>query len=304
MSENVKNNTVDNNVDSEEEVATKDSSLKPEKITMQDVNKAWFRLHFAIEIPHSFDRYIAAALLWALRPILQKLYKDEEQLREAYRRHLTFFNTQVVWGGGTILGIVASMEEEKANAEFKNRDDTITGEAINNLKAGLMGALAGVGDSIDEGVVQYIFIAIGLPWAQQGNAIGAILPFLLFATYQFVFGWYLARTGYTVGRDAASSLIASEESQQLLDGLAILGLFMMGILAGEYVDITSTLQIDLGSDNTFVLQDSLDQILPGILPFATVMGLYFYFRKKDFNITKAIIGLTIILGVLAWIGIL
>ena len=35
-----------------------------------------------------------------------------------------------------------------------------------------MGALAGIGDSIDSGTIQYIFIAIALPWAQQGNAIG------------------------------------------------------------------------------------------------------------------------------------
>lgn len=48
-----------------------------------------------------------------------------------------------------------------------------------NTKAGLMGALAGIGDAIDSGTVQYIFIAIAVPWAQQGSPLGAL--FLLSA---------------------------------------------------------------------------------------------------------------------------
>ena len=47
---------------------------KPEKVTLKDINKAWIRFHYAVEMPHSFDRYIAASFLWALRPILQKIY--------------------------------------------------------------------------------------------------------------------------------------------------------------------------------------------------------------------------------------
>ena len=42
-----------------------------------------------------------------------------------------------------------------------------------------MGALAGIGDAIDSGTVQYIFIAIAVPWAQQGSPLGAL--FLLSA---------------------------------------------------------------------------------------------------------------------------
>lgn len=277
---------------------------KPEKVTLKDINKAWLRFHYSVEMPHSFDRYIAASFLWALRPILQKLYKDEGQLRQAYERHLVFYNTQVVWGGGTILGIVASMEEERAREEHETGESVITDESINNLKAGLMGALAGIGDSIDEGVVQYIFIAIGLPWAQRGSAFGAFFPFLCFALYQFGFGWYLTRLGYKLGRQAAANLVGSSKTQQILDGLAILGLFMMGILAGSYVKISSSLKINLGNKNFFVLQDALDQLLPGILPIAAVFLLYFYFKKKEFNITRAIVYMTIILGILAFIGIL
>ena len=53
-----------------------------------------------------------------------------------------------------------------------------------------------------------------------------------------------------------------------------------------------------------MIQDTLDKILPGVLPLMVVMGLYFYFYKKGLKVTQALVGLTIILGVLAAIGIL
>ena len=79
-----------------------DVNLAPETITKKDVRNAWFRFYFADEIPHSFDKYIAPALMWSLMPILKKLYKNKEDLAEAYQRHLLFFNTQISWGGGIL----------------------------------------------------------------------------------------------------------------------------------------------------------------------------------------------------------
>lgn len=100
-------------------------------------------------------------------PILRKLYKDPDQLRAAYHRHLLFFNTQATWGGGLLTGILSSLEEARAKETYEGSEITVTDDLIYNTKAGLMGALAGIGDSIDSGTVQYIFIAIALPWAQE-----------------------------------------------------------------------------------------------------------------------------------------
>ena len=91
------------------EMLQKSVNLEPEAITKRDVSLAWLRFYFANEIPHSFDKYIAPSLMWALMPILKKLYKDKKDLSEAYQRHLLFFNTQISWGGGTITGIMASI---------------------------------------------------------------------------------------------------------------------------------------------------------------------------------------------------
>ncbi|PXZ03431.1 PTS system mannose/fructose/sorbose family transporter subunit IID [Gilliamella apicola] len=284
------------------EIQQKSINLKPEEITQKDVVIAWLRFYYANEIPHAFDRYIAASLLWALMPILKKLYKDKNDLIAAYQRHLLFFNTQLAWGGGTITGIMASLESVRANDTYEGKPLSIDDNLLYNTKAGLMGALAGIGDSIDSGTMQYIFIAIALPWAQEGMAIGALFPFIAFSLYQIMIGYYFSQLGFKLGRNAATEVVGNS-MQMLIEGLSILGLFMMGILAANYIKVTSSLSFELSGKN-FVIQETLDKILPGILPLVVVSGLYLYFAKKGLKVTNALIGLTVILGVLAAIGIL
>lgn len=276
----------------------------PEKITDKDLMKTWFRWWWVNEVPHTFDRMLAPSFLFAMMPTLRKLYKNEDDLREAYQRHMLFFNTQAVWGGGTLTGIATSLEENRAKAIADGRkEEAVTPEVINNTKVGLMGALAGIGDAIDSGTVQYIFIAIALPWASQGSAWGALFPFLAFAISTFVYGFYFTKMGYGLGRNAAKELLVGQRIKTVINALSVLGLFMMGILAGSYVKVSSSLVLHL-PDKDFVVQDILDSILPGLLPLLTVLGVYFYFDKKGFNITKGLLWLTLILIVLAVTGIL
>lgn len=282
--------------------AEKSLELAPEQITKKDIWNLWLRFYFADEIPHCFDRYIAPCLMWSLMPILKKLYKDKKELAAAYERHLLFFNTQISWGGGIISGLMASLEQERAGQVYRGEEITITDELIYNTKAGLMGALAGIGDSIDSGTVQYIFIAIAIPWAQAGQAIGALFPFIAFSLYQLLIGYFFARQGFSMGRQA-SEMLASNAMQSIINVLSILGLFMMGILAASYVKVSSSLTFAI-SGKEFVIQETLDKVFPGLLPILTVFGVYGYFVKKGMNVTKALLGLTAILAVLGAIGIL
>lgn len=284
--------------------AEKDKNLAPEKITTKDLAKSWFRWWYANEIPHSFDRYIAPSLLWGLMPILRKLYKKQEDLKEAYERHMQFFNTQAIWGGGTILGITASLEEARANALYEGREDeAVSAEVINSTKLGLMGPLAGIGDAIDSGTVQYILLAIALPWAQAGSGLGALIPWIAFVTLTYIYGFYFVKLGHRLGRAAAVEIVGGANIKKLLNGLSVLGIFMMGILAASYVKVSTSFKWTI-SGKEFVLQNILDQVLPGLLPLVTVMGVYLYFTKKGLKITQALLGLSVILGILAGIGLL
>ncbi|MCF6413182.1 PTS system mannose/fructose/sorbose family transporter subunit IID [Collinsella tanakaei] len=275
---------------------------KPDEITKGDVMKVWFRWWWCNEVPHTFDRMIAPSLCFGLMPVLKKLYKNPVFLGEAYQRHLQFFNTQAVWGGGIISGITMSLEEERAKA-LNAGEDALDASMIQNTKIGLMGPLAGVGDSIDSGTVQYIFISLFLGLAQEGNPMGAVLPFICFATATFIYGYLFTRMGYTMGRRAALEVMKGGRIKSIIDALGVLGLFMMGCMAASYVKLTTPIEADL-SGKPFVLQDTLNGILPGILPLCAVMALFFFFQKKGMKVTQAMLGFTAILIVLAVIGIL
>lgn len=270
---------------------------QPEKITNRDLLKSWFGWWWANEVPHTFDRMLAPAFLFGLIPSLQKLYKDKEELAKAFQRHLLFFNTQATWGGGTLMGVTISLEEARAKA-LANGEEAISEDMINNTKVGLMGPLAGIGDSIDSGTVQYIFIAIFLPFAQKGSFLGALLPFLCFAIATFSYGFYFTKLGYSLGRSAAKEIMTSGRMASIMDGLGVLGLFMMGIMAGQYVKIRSYLKFTI-SHKVFDVNSILNTILPGMLPLLAIMLLYWYFQKQGLKITRGLLYLTLALIVLS-----
>ena len=108
------------------------------------------------------------AFVYALIPVLKKLYPRREELAAALKRHLVFFNTtpHIVT---LLLGITTAMEEK--NSQQKNMDAT----AIDNVKASLMGPLAGLGDSFFWGTLRLIATGIGTSLALKGNILGPIL---------------------------------------------------------------------------------------------------------------------------------
>ncbi|ADD01495.1 PTS system mannose/fructose/sorbose family IID component [Thermoanaerobacter italicus Ab9] len=292
------------NIEARDDLKGTQSNSTDSKITKKDLLLSWIRWWYANEIPHSYDRMIAPSLLWGLMPILRKLYKKSEDLKEAYKRHLVFYNTQAIWGGGTILGITASLEEARARALEENKgEDVVTPDVINSTKVGLMGPLAGIGDAIDSGTVQYILIGMFLPWAKAGSALGALIPWIAFVALTFTYGFYFTQLGYRLGRAAAIEIVSGKGIRSIIDGLSILGTFMMGILAALYVSVSTPLKWSL-SGKEFVLQDILDKILPGLLPLLTVLLVYLYFSKKGLKIIQALLGLVVIFGVLGVIGIL
>ncbi|WP_161879170.1 PTS system mannose/fructose/sorbose family transporter subunit IID [Alkalibacterium sp. MB6] len=280
-----------------------EANTTPEEITKKDVKKSWFRWWFANEIPHSVDRYLAGSLLWAMMPILKKLYKDEDELKRVYQRYLVYYNTNATWGGGLVIGILSDMEEKRAKQLHETGDSMISDSIIDTTKEGLMGSLAGIGDSVDTFTVMYTLIAIGLPWALNGNILGALLPWVVFALYQFIIGSTFTQMGNAIGTKAASKVVSGARSKVIIDGLRIIGIFMMGILVANYVDISTPLTWGSGQDQQSI-QAMLDSVLPGLIPLSVTLGIYYYFTKKEFNVMKVALIVSIVLGVLAAIGIL
>ncbi len=75
-----------------------------------------------------------------------------------------FFNTHP-YVAAPVLGVTPAMEEKRANGA------EIDDGAINGIKVGLMGSLAGVGDPIFWGTVRPVFAALGAGIAMSGSLL-------------------------------------------------------------------------------------------------------------------------------------
>ena len=127
-------NTVEKKMNSKEQVL----------LTKKDINKSFYRWYFDAEVSNCYERQQGVAFCYSMIPCLKKLYTDKGELSGALLRHLNFFNSQGTWST-PIHGITLSMEEERAS------EGEITDGAITGIKTGLMGPLAGIGDTIDWG---------------------------------------------------------------------------------------------------------------------------------------------------------
>ena len=253
---------------------------KQEKIlNKKDITKAYIRWWWTAEISNSFERMQAVAVCATMGPILQKLYKNKEDLVAALKRHLIFFNSQAIWGG-LIHGTAIAMEEEKAMGQ------EIPDEVITGIKTGLMGPLAGIGDTLDWGTMQTLFTAIAISFGATGSIVAPIFPCIL-GIWLFVEGLYLFRFGYSLGRESIRHILSGGIVKKLIDGASILGLFMMGSLSAMVVKLNTTIKFDV-SGKDFIVQDVLDKIAPGLLPLGAIFLVYWMMKYKKMGITKVL----------------
>lgn len=268
-----------------EEERRKDSGNGKSVLTQKDLNKCFLRLTLWGETSLNFERMQAIGWCNAMIPALKKLYTTKEDLSAALKRHLQFFNTELMFGH-LIFGPAIAMEEEKAE-----NPDKISDELITSFKTGTMGPVAAIGDTIHVGTAWTLAIAVIAALAAKGK-ISSIILLIAFCAVTEVLAYLLFRLGYTTGRTSFTKLMKSGRLNELLDGANILGMFMMGVLSAGLVSAASVLEI-----GEFVLQDTLDGIVPGLLPLSVVFGAYYLIHKKKISTSKVVI-LLIAIGII------
>ena len=258
------------------------------KLERSDVRRAFWLWTFFSHANYNYERLQGTAFAQAMTPIIRKLYTDPDEIKAALKRHLVFFNTEPNVGG-VIHGAVIAMEEQRANGA------DIDDDAINSVKTGLMGPLAGIGDSISQGTITPILLSIGIGLAAAGNPIGAVLYFVLEVGIMLALAYFMWMQGYDRGREGVTTLLRSGILDRVLTGAGVLGNMVMGALTYQFVHVflTLTWKIDVGGGNqsTFdVTKDLLNPILPGILPLAfTLLTWYLLARRRISPITLLVV---------------
>lgn len=244
------------------------------KLTKKDIFKSYLIWTFFSHSTYNYERMQATGVLHALAPCLEKLYgKDTLEMKEACKRHMEFFNTEPNLGG-CILGMTLAMEEQKANGQ------DIDPEMISSVKTGLMGPLAGVGDTIWQGTLSPIALGILLGMAQTGNFVAPILYVIIIAVVLFGEGYWSYMKGYYSGREGITKIISSGLIKTVTEKATIVGSTVLGGLAASYVTVKSGLVLKLSS-GTFNLQtDVFDTIFLNLLPFCVTLLTVWMLRKK------------------------
>ena len=103
----------------------------------KNIRKAAWRLCATFQATENYEREGAYDFLYCILPFIAETYKDSpDELKYRLKKNNEFFNCNPVFSG-PIIGLIAAMEENHVN------EDTIQA-----IKVGLMGPLAGLGDTI------------------------------------------------------------------------------------------------------------------------------------------------------------
>jgi mannose PTS system EIID component len=269
------------------------------KLTRADLMQAFWRYVFAAQLGWNYERMQSVGYCYAMLPILKKTHPDPEDFKEAFITNLNFFNTNPIVGFPFIMGAHAALEEMGASLE-----------TTEGLKVGLMGPLAGVGDTIVWALYNSIIFSIGAGMALQGNILGPLFVILMvFFPYNAVRYWQFF-WAYKQGVNLVSSF-GSGAIARITEMATIIGLIVVGGFAPSIVNVKTPLTLTTSemvngqqAVTKVVLQDQLNAIVPYLLPVLAV-GLAYWLLKKGWNPVKVIGVLVVVgfvLGAIGWLG--
>ncbi|RZR31011.1 PTS system mannose/fructose/sorbose family transporter subunit IID [Vibrio vulnificus] len=252
----------------------------------KDLKKCWRAWMMYNLSSMSFERLESFGFCLGMLPALKKLYPNQEDRKEAMKHHASFYNTEPQLGA-IINGMAVGMEEKKANGE------PIDGETINTLKVGLMGPVAGIGDSMIPGMLVPILLSIGMALAAGGSMLGPIFYIVAFNAIAIIGSYQLFMKGYKMGAGSVEMLV-SHRSTKIREALSLLGVFVMGGVAASYVNLGTGLEFATKDGVDINVQMMLDGIFPKLLPLTVVLGTWFAMAKKGLSPVKAMLSLVVI----------
>ena len=204
------------------------------QLSKSDRKKVWWRSQF-LQGSWNYERMQNLGWAYSLIPAIKKLYTTKEDQAAALERHLEFFNTHP-YVAAPIMGVTLALEEERANGV------EIDDAAIQGVKIGMMGPLAGIGDPVFWFTVRPILGALGASLAASGNLVGPLLYFFGWNAIRMAFLWYTQEFGYKAGSEITKDM-SGGILKDITKGASILGMFILAVLVQRWVSINFTVNL-------------------------------------------------------------
>ncbi len=204
-----------------------------EKITLSKKDRmavAW--RHQFLQGSWNYERMQNGGWCYSMVPAIKKLYSKKEDQVAALKRHMEFYNTHP-YVSAPVIGVTLALEEDRANGA------KVEDAAIQGVKVGMMGPLAGVGDPVFWFTLRPILGALGASLALGGSILGPLLFFFGWNIIRMLFLWYTQEFGYKVGTSITKDLSGGLMGK-ITEGASILGMFIIGSLVQRWVSISFT----------------------------------------------------------------
>lgn len=265
------------------------------KLTKKDVQQAAWTNVFFHHCAQNYERMMGLAFCHTLSKPLEKLYPEKEDYKKALQRHMNFYNTEPTLGS-IIPGIILGLEEGKANG------DEVTEEMILGTKTALMGPFAGIGDSLIGATYQSIIASIAIALSADGSLLG-VLFFLLFHAGGTIFMKYaLFMKGYELGLKVLE-ILTPKVTEMATTFLGVVGLIVVGGITANTVKLPIAFQYTSG-ELVINIQNILDKIMPGMLPLAVTILIWYLYAKKNWSAVKVLVTMLVTVIVLVFLGIM
>jgi mannose/fructose/N-acetylgalactosamine-specific phosphotransferase system component IID len=229
----------------------------------------------------------------SMLPVIKELYDTNEERTQKLKTYSTFFNTEPQVGS-VVVGITTGMEEARANGE--DVDD----ETINGIRAGLMGPLAGIGDSLVVGTLLPILLGIALGLSGGGSPLGAIFYILVWNIGMYFLMRFMYFKGYELGGKAVEVLVG-EKANAIRESIIMLGTMVIGGVTASWINITTSFKM-LNSEGGVIvdLQKTLDDVYPSLLSAVFVLICWYLLSKRRMSPLLVML----ILVAVAFVGVL
>lgn len=268
------------------------------KISKKTLNSSFWRWWYGNLTCFSHEHMQTFGYMWSMLPIIKELYPSHEEQCEKMTTYYPFFNTEPQIGS-IVVGITAGLEEARANGA-----EGIDDEMINGIRAGLMGPLAGIGDSLIVGTYIPILLGIALGFAEGGSAIGPIFYIVVWNATSIWFQHYIYFLGYNLGGSAVE-LLVGDRATAFRNAVITMGQVIVGAMAASWVAISTNIVIaqdSTGADIT--LGSKLDGAFPKLLTCVFVLFCWWLMAKKGMSPVKCLLLMVVIGFVGSVIGLL
>ena len=284
-------------------------TLNNKKVALSEATrkKVWWRHQF-LQGSWNYERMQNGGWAFSMIPAIKELYTEKEDQVEALKRHLEFYNTHP-YVSSPVMGVTLAMEEERAAGTH------IDDAAIQGVKVGMMGPLAGVGDPVFWFTLRPILGALGASLALSGSLMGPLLFFIVWNAIRMIFEWKTQEMGYKAGNEITKDLSGGLLGRITLMA-SILGMFIIGALVQRWVSINFAVKVAeitqqpgsyidwaalpagaegiqqalkqfsaigptaLDPIKVTTLQQNLDSLIPGLVPLLLTLGICKLLKKN------------------------